>query len=98
MVSSRPIRDSLGCYAGALGMVTDITARKKTEEGLRETRDYLENLFGYANAPIIAWDPTLRVTRFNRAFEHLTGYTAEEVVGRELSVLFPETSRDESLD
>ena len=66
-------------------------------EALRETRDYLENLFGYANAPIIVWDPASRITRFNRAFERLTGYAAGEVVGQELRMLFPEGSREESL-
>ncbi|MEK6779386.1 MAG: GAF domain-containing protein, partial [Candidatus Deferrimicrobiota bacterium] len=66
-------------------------------EALRETRDYLENLFGYANAPIIVWDPASRITRFNRAFERLTGYAAGEVIGRELRMLFPEGSREESL-
>jgi PAS domain S-box-containing protein len=71
--------------------------RKRAEETLRETRGYLENLINYANAPIIVWDTEFRITRFNRAFEHLTGYTANEVVGQELSRLFPEASRDESL-
>ena len=70
---------------------------QRAEEALRETRDYLENLFNYANAPIIVWDPAFRITRFNHAFERLTGYAADEVVGRELRLLFPEASRDESL-
>ena len=33
----------------------DITARKHAEEALRETRNYLENLIDYANAPIFVW-------------------------------------------
>ncbi|MCK4527309.1 PAS domain S-box protein [candidate division WOR-3 bacterium] len=64
---------------------------------LKETSDYLNNLINYANAPIIVWDPGFRITRFNHAFEHLTGYTVEEVIDKELSILFPEVSRDESL-
>ncbi len=67
------------------------------QETLRETSDYLENLLGYANAPVIVWNPASRITRFNRAFERLTGFTADEVVGRELRMLFPEGSREESL-
>ena len=75
----------------------DITERKQGEEDLRETRNYLENLFNYANAPIIVWDTGFRITRFNRAFERLTGYPASDVVGQELSVLFPKGTRNESL-
>lgn len=82
----------------AYGNIMDITERKKTEEELRATRDYLEHLFNYANAPIIVWDHLLRITRFNRAFEHLAGYAADEVIGKELHILFPEESKEESLD
>ncbi|MFH1633770.1 MAG: PAS domain-containing protein, partial [Chloroflexota bacterium] len=66
------------------------------EKNLRETRDYLDSLIRYANAPIIVWDSQGRITRFNAAFEHFTGYTASEVIGQEFQVLFPEVSRDES--
>ena len=74
------------------------TRYRQKEEELRETTDYLENLFNYANAPIIVWDPEFKITRFNHAFEHLTGYTADDVIGQELSMLFSEASREESLN
>jgi PAS domain S-box-containing protein len=75
----------------------DITERKKAEEILRETRDYLDNLFNYANAPIIVWNPEFEITRFNHAFERLTGRTAEEVLGKKLDILFPDDSMEESM-
>jgi len=75
----------------------EVIERKQAEEELRETRDYLDSLIQYANAPIVVWDPDRRISRFNTAFERLTGYTADQVVGLELSILFPETSRDELL-
>ncbi len=80
-----------------LDLESEITKRKQTEEALRETSGYLENLLTYANASITVWDPEGRITRFNHAFERLTGYKAEEVIGQELRILFPEESRDESL-
>ncbi len=69
----------------------------EAEETLRRTSDYLENLFNYANAPIICWDADFKITRFNHAFEHLTGYRTEEVIGKDLGILFPAVSKDESL-
>jgi PAS domain S-box-containing protein len=76
----------------------DITERKQAEEELRQTRDYLESLFNYANAPIICWDTKFKITRFNHAFERLTDHKGEEVLGKDLSILFPPESREESLD
>ncbi|MCK4255578.1 PAS domain S-box protein [candidate division WOR-3 bacterium] len=79
-----------------IGLISD--KRAKGESQLRETRDYMEKLINLANAPIIVWDPLFSITRFNQAFEHLSGYTANEVIGKELSMLFPESSRDESMN
>lgn len=76
----------------------DITERLKAEQTLKETRDYLENLLNYANAPIIVWDPFYRITRFNHAFEHLSGYIENEVIGKELHILFSKESREESMN
>ena len=74
----------------------EIRVEERTRE-LRETRDYLDNLFNYANAPIIVWNPDFEITRFNHAFERLTGRTADEVLGGKLDILFPEDSHDESM-
>ncbi len=78
-------------------VVSTAMQRKRTEESLVETRNYLENLFDYANAPIIVWSPDLKITRFNHAFEKMTGYKAGEVIGKQLEILFPEESKKETL-
>jgi PAS domain S-box-containing protein len=75
----------------------EIRVDERTKE-LRETRDYLDNLINYANAPIIVWNPEFKITRFNRAFERLTGLTADEVLGEALDILFPAESHDESME
>jgi PAS domain S-box-containing protein len=88
-VSSLMLRDDSGQITGYVSVNRDITERKQAEEVLRETNDYLENLFNYANAPIIVWDPQFKITRFNHAFETLTGRNAAEVLGKPLEILFP---------
>jgi len=92
-----PLLDPQGQPDGAIAVFMDVTERRKETQTLRETTSYLENLFNYANAPIICWDTESKITRFNHAFEHLTDYKAEEVIGKDLSMLFPEETKEESL-
>lgn len=75
----------------------ELAQRLLAEEAFRETNAYLENLINYANAPIIVWDPDYKIIRFNHAFERLTGYVADEVIGRSLEILFPNEQREESM-
>jgi two-component system sensor kinase FixL len=81
-----------------LSSIYDITERRKAAEDLRETNEYLKNLLDYANAPIIVWDPAFRITRFNHAFERLTGRTEQEVIGQPLPILFPPATLEASLE
>ncbi len=70
----------------------------ESEQELRKTSQYLENLINYANAPIVVWDPNFVITRFNHAFEELTGRTAREIIGQRLEVLFPPRYLDASME
>ncbi|WAC06093.1 MAG: PAS domain S-box protein [Methanoregula sp.] len=97
-VSTMLLKDSLGKPLNFVTDIVNITERKRAEEALRETNAYLRNLLDYANAPIIVWDPQFRITRFNHAFERLTGRTESEVIGQHLQILFPDVSRNTSLD
>ena len=93
-----PLRDSQGTIIGAGEVAYDVTKQLQVEEKLRETKEYFDNLITYANAPIIVWDPQFRITLFNRAFEHLTGRTAKEVLGQQLDILLPENYLTDAMD
>lgn len=93
---SQPIKS--GLYAGGrIEHYYDITERKQAENALRETSEYLENLLKYANSPIIVWNNSLMITRFNPAFEYLSGYSAGEVIGKKIDILFPKDKVEQSL-
>jgi len=66
------------------------------EMELHKTKNYLENLINYANAPIIVWDPDTKIQLFNHAFENLTGYRSGEIIGNQLDILFPKATLSES--
>jgi PAS domain S-box-containing protein len=93
-----PIRDANGTITGAGEVAYNITKQVQVEDKLRETKEYLDNLITYANAPIIVWDPQFRITLFNRAFEHLTGRNAKSVLGKQFEILLPDTYRTEAMD
>ena len=75
----------------------EVEERRKAESALSETSRYLENLINFANAPIVVWNPKFRITRFNQAFERLTGLTAPEVIGKSPDILIPEKFRGEAM-
>jgi PAS domain S-box-containing protein len=70
---------------------------KRAEEARQET-EYLDNLFDYANAPIIVWNTKYEITRFNKAFESLSGRTENDVIGKSLEILFPPDQKDCSME
>jgi PAS domain S-box-containing protein len=80
-----------------IAVVQDITERKKTIQNLHETKEYLDKLVDHTNAPIVIWNSDMKITRLNRAFERLTGYEGGEILGQELSLLFPEVNQIDSL-
>ncbi len=94
--NATPLLDDDGKPRGSVSAFIDVTEWKRAERDLRATRDYLEALFNYANAPIIVWDPEFRITGFNKAFELLTGRKAEGVIGQSLDILFPEEMREQA--
>ena len=93
-----PIRDAQGSIVGVGEVAYDVTKQVQVEDTLRETKEYLDNLITYANAPIIVWDPQFRITLFNQAFEHLTNRKAQEVIGKKLDILIPDQCLTVAMD
>jgi PAS domain S-box-containing protein len=92
-----PIMDKEGHVNAVMGVSRDITERKKAEAALKEVNEYLDNLITYANAPIIVWNSKFEITRFNRAFESLTGRKESDLIGQNLKILFPVDSVESSM-
>jgi PAS domain S-box-containing protein len=76
--------------------VTDIPKQKLAESRLWENNKYIKSLFTFASGPIVVCDTLLKITMINPAAEKLTGYSAEELIGRSVHLFFS-SSRDDLL-
>ncbi|MBS3909784.1 MAG: PAS domain S-box protein [Actinobacteria bacterium] len=67
-------------------IVTDITERRKTEQAFRASRDWAEHIFRLVPSAIFTVDTNGNITSFNKQAEEITGYRAEEVMGKNCTV------------
>ena len=73
-----------------LGMIRDITERKRFEEALRNERDYTGRIIERTPGLVVGLSPD-GITRFtNPAVEKTTGYSPEDLIGKNWwNTLFP---------
>lgn len=67
------------------GMVRDITSRKKTEEDLRCQAQIIDHVKG----SIVLTDLGGYITRWNNGAEKLFGYTAQEMLKKHITLVYP---------
>lgn len=95
------IRDSEGQPVRMVGSITDITERKAAEAELLKYREHLEELVAIATAEVkaivqtavngvISIDGSGAIRTFNPAAERLFGWSSDEIIGKNVSVLIPE--------
>lgn len=78
-----PVCDVAGNITHFVAVQEDITARKENESRLR----LFARVFESVNEGIVVTDATKRIVLVNPAFSLITGYSAEEVTGRNPSLL-----------
>ena len=81
-VTASPIKDATGKVIGASKVVRDITERRRAQKELQEERDFILAVVDTVGSLVVVLDREARIVRFNRACEHLTGYSFDEVKGR----------------
>jgi PAS domain S-box-containing protein len=90
-VTVDPILDEGGALRGAVHVLSDITARKHSEQALRESEERFRTITASAQDAIIMMDNEGNISLWNEAAESIFGYTRAEVTGRQLhSLLGPE--------
>ena len=81
--------------AERIAIVENITERRQTEAALREREARLQSILDTAPEALITIGKSGIIESFSRSAETLFGYGADEVVGRNVSILMPEPYRGE---
>jgi two-component system sensor kinase FixL len=76
-------------------IIRDVTDRKRVEDGLAESEARHRAVLDTALLAIIGIDEEGNVLSLNRATERLFGYAADDVIGRNVTMLMPSPYRDE---
>jgi diguanylate cyclase (GGDEF)-like protein/PAS domain S-box-containing protein len=78
-----PALDSDGNCIGIVGLSRDITERKQHEQSL----ELADEIIDATTEAIMITDSDNNIVRVNRSFTYMTGYEANEVIGRNPSLL-----------
>ena len=79
--NARAVRDAGGALLYYEGTVHDISARRRTEEALRESEEQLRTIFDAAGVGIVRIDLNGRLSRTNPAFQKMLDYSADALQG-----------------
>jgi len=90
--SGSPTHDEAGAVLRVDGSFTDITARKEAEE----EHSFLASIVESSDATIIGKTLDGTILSWNRGAERNTGYRADEVIGKNISMLVPEGRKGET--
>ncbi|HRP73981.1 MAG TPA: PAS domain S-box protein [Rhodocyclaceae bacterium] len=82
LIAASPLVDDSGQYAGALGMVSDITERVELEGALRLSEGRFRDFAETAADWFWEMDAELRFTHVSGRFQEVTGVSNESLIGR----------------
>ncbi len=85
LVSAAPVKDSKGEVIGSIGVMTDITERKKTLEKLKESEEKFRLLAENASDIIMVQNLDGEFTYVSPSCKSILGYEPEELLGKSMS-------------
>lgn len=84
------IMEDNGRRTGWVTLISDITARKKTEEALKQSEEKYRELINTSSDAIISIDSKMKVTIWNQGAKRIFWYTEEEMLGQSILKIVPE--------
>jgi len=93
--SASALRDSSGNPVGLIAVMRDVTERKRAEEALRESEEKMRVTFDSISDAVAVIDLEGHFAQVNEAAARMTGFTKEELVGRNvLETMIAKKDRD----
>ncbi len=86
--------DTQGHVLGLIGVIFDITERKKAEEALKEAKDFLDRIINSITDPVFVKNQEHEWVLLNEAYCNFMGYSREDLVGRSDYDFFPRSEAD----
>ena len=93
-----PLFDASGALIGAVNTLVDITDRHEAEQRLRESEARYRGIAAIVESSedaVVTKDLNGIITTWNHGAMRLFGYTAEEVIGKPITILIPAERHDE---
>ena len=85
--SLSPVRDNIGQVVAVLGVVRDVSERKRVEKETNDAEARYKLLFDSSSDILVQLDSSGTIVDLNRNAEIVGGYKKEEIVGKNLSTL-----------
>jgi PAS domain S-box-containing protein len=86
-----PVRDASESIIGASKIARDITGQKRADE----LRNHFSAIVESSDDAILSKDLNGTIQSWNKGAERIFGYTAEEVIGKPITILMPEGRKNE---
>ncbi|GAB6097388.1 hypothetical protein JCM14469_36420 [Desulfatiferula olefinivorans] len=93
-INARMVYDKTGAPYCLEGFLTDITDRKRAEEALAESRNYLDEIINAVADPLFVKDSDHRWVLVNDALCSFMGYDREAILGKGDHDYFPKAEAD----
>ncbi len=92
-VTVSPVWDNEGSLIGASKVARDITAARAAQASLREREAHLQSVLDTVPDAMVVIDTRGIMQSFSATAEKLFGYSADQAVGKNVSILMPEPYR-----
>ncbi len=90
-----PIRTDDGTIIGVSKIARDLSVMHRAHQELRQREALLRSILDTVRDALVVIDDQGRIQSFSTAAERLFGYTAAEMLGRNVSILMPSPYREE---